>query len=290
METAEGLSIIIPACNEEDSIGAILEALFEHLGKSGLAGEVIVVDDGSTDRTAALAEGFPGLVLLRHEENRGYGAAIKTGLRRARFDWSAIIDADGTYPPESLFRLYEARDGSDMVVGARTGREVTYSPLRRLPKIFLSRYMSWIARREIPDMNSGLRVFRTDLARKYSPILPSGFSLTTTITMALMGNDYVVTYRPINYYQRKGKSHIQPVRDTLRFFRLIAMTGMYFAPMRVLGPVILVHAVGFILSFSYDLVVLKNLTDKTIILLTASFNLMAFAALAEMIRKFHEIR
>ncbi|MEO0793655.1 MAG: glycosyltransferase family 2 protein [Verrucomicrobiota bacterium] len=289
MNTRPGLTIIIPAYNEAAGVTETLKRLFEAAEQSNIEHEVIVVDDCSTDATASLVEAFPKVNLIRHRRNQGYGASIKTGMRRAKYDWTGIVDADGTYDPAKLFELYGLGENCDMVVGSRTGENVEYSTLRKIPKIFLRRFMVWIAQEDIPDMNSGLRVFRTEVGCKYMPIYPSGFSLTTTITMAMLCNQYAVKFVPIDYFTRQGVSHIKPIRDTLRFIRLIAMTGMMFAPLRILGPLIIFFFFGFVVSLFYDVFFLQNLTDKTLIFLTTGFNLSVFGALAEMIRKYREI-
>ena len=172
-----------------------------------------------------------------------------------------------------------------MVVGARTGDDVTYPLIRKIPKAFLKAYASWIARQPIPDINSGLRVFRRDLAESYLHFLPGGFSFTTTITLAMLTSYRKVLFVPIDYHPRIGKSKIKPIRDTLNFVQLIARTGMYFAPVRVLLPIIGLAALGTLISFGYDLLVEKNLTDKTVMLFMLTLNSGMFALLADMIDK-----
>lgn len=174
-----------------------------------------------------------------------------------------------------------------MVVGARTGDDVTYPLIRKIPKTFLKAYASWIARQPIPDINSGLRVFRRDLAEQYLHFLPGGFSFTTTITLAMLTSYRRVLFVPIDYHPRIGKSKIKPVRDTLNFVQLIARTGMYFAPVRVLLPIIGLSALGTFLSLCYDMFALDepNLTDKTVTLFMLTLNSAMFALLADMIDK-----
>lgn len=286
----EGLSIIVPAYQEEGAVGQTLEALIGIKQQLSVPVEIILVDDASTDGTGERADAFPEVIVIRKQRNAGYGAAIKTGLRRAKYEWAAITDADGSYPNDEIPALFAACGEADMVVGARTGADVTYSKIRAIPKIFLRRYVQWIAQRDIPDMNSGLRIFRRDLALRYLPILPNGFSFTTTITLALMCNEHIVAYRPINYFARIGSSHIRPIRDTLNFFQLIGRTGIYFAPMRLFMPLSATFFAFFLLSLGYDLFFEQNLGDKTVLLLTFAFNVGLFGALADMIRKTSQIR
>jgi glycosyltransferase involved in cell wall biosynthesis len=286
--TKPRFSVIVPCFNEQEAIVDTLQSLRENL--AGLSDyELIVINDGSTDGTAALVSELAGqdddLLVVTHDRNRGYGASLKTGIRHATSDWIAITDADGTYPNERLADLVALTERFDMVVGSRTAPGAKYPFLRRIPKYFLRVYASWLAREPIPDLNSGMRVFRKDLAEQFLNVLPDGFSFTTTITLALLTNRYRVFYLPISYTQRIGKSKIQPIRDTLRFFQLIVRTGVYFAPLRFFAPFIALLTAAFSCAFAYDVFFLRNLTDKTLILFMFTMNTMFFALLADMIDK-----
>lgn len=284
-------TLIVPAYNEEGAILETIKSLRGYLAEAGPY-EMLVVNDGSDDRTRAILEQAaaddPDLTVYHHSRNAGYGSALKTGVRRARGEFIVITDADGTYPNERVPELVsKCAEGWDMVVGARTGDDVTYPLIRKIPKVFLKAYASWIARQPIPDINSGLRVFRRDLAEKYLHILPGGFSFTTTITLAMLTSYRRVLFVPISYHPRVGKSKIKPIRDTLNFVQLIARTGMYFAPVRVFLPVIVLAALATVVSFGFDLVEAggPNLTDKTVMLFMLTLNSGMFALLADMIDK-----
>jgi glycosyltransferase involved in cell wall biosynthesis len=260
--------------------------LREHLREAGPY-ELIVVDDGSTDDTARLlreaAERDPNLRVVIHPCNRGYGASLKTGILHATAEYIVITDADGTYPNERIPELVEMAQGVDMVVGSRTGPDVHYSLIRKIPKLFLRAYASWISRTRIPDLNSGLRVFRRDLARRFFFLLSDGFSFTTTITLAMLTNHFTVRYVPINYAPRVGRSKIRPIRDTLSFFHLIFRAGTFFAPMRTLFPLAPASFALFMGSLIYDTAVLQNITEKTILLLMFSVGVFMFTLLADTI-------
>lgn len=281
-------SIIIPCYNEENAI----EETVIHLRQiipDDMEYDLVVVNDGSTDRSGeillSMAETIPSLKVVTHDKNRGYGAALKTGIKMATTEYIAITDADGTYPNERLPELVRLCQDQDMVVGARTGADVTYSKLRAFPKFFLRAWVSWISRYPVPDINSGLRVFRRDVTMRYIRILPDSFSFTTTITLAMLTNYHRVHYEPINYKERIGSSKIKPIRDTLRFIMLILRTGTYFAPMRVFAPFAMLLMFMGIGSFLYDMIQLQNLTDKTVLLFLFSLNMGMFALLADMIDK-----
>ncbi|MEM1355353.1 MAG: glycosyltransferase family 2 protein [Planctomycetota bacterium] len=284
-------TLIVPAYNEEGAILETIQSLRGYLVDAGPY-ELLVVNDGSSDRTREIleqaAEQDSGLTVYHHSRNSGYGSALKTGIRRARGTYIVITDADGTYPNERVPELVsKCAEGWDMVVGSRTGDDVTYPLIRKIPKVFLKAYASWIARQPIPDINSGLRVFRRELAERYLHILPGGFSFTTTITLAMLTSYRKVLFVPIAYHPRIGKSKIKPIRDTLNFVQLIARTGMYFAPLRVFFPVIVLAAFATLVSFGFDVFGDDgpNVTDKTIALFILTLNSGMFALLADMIDK-----
>ncbi|MFC1572479.1 glycosyltransferase family 2 protein [Candidatus Eisenbacteria bacterium] len=286
--SALDFSVVIPCFNKDRAIGLTVDQRRESLAASD-SYEMIFVDDGSTDETVAilanLASKDKRIRVIRHERNRGYGAALKTGIRRAIGELIVITDADGSYPNERIPELVALSKDADMVVGARTAANVSYPLIRKIPKLFLKAHCTWLAGQPIPDMNSGLRVFRRDLAERFLNILPDGFSFTTTITLAMMTNHYEVRYIPIGYNPRIGKSKIRPIHDTLDFFLLILRTGTYFAPTRVFLPLAGILGLGFLASLCYDLFALSNLTDKTVLLLLFSMNTALFALLADMIDK-----
>lgn len=281
-------SIVIPCFNEGGSVARTIRQI-DSAFESSPGVEVIAVDDGSKDETLEelrkLQHAVGRLRIVQHDRNRGYGAALKTGIRNAKTGLIAITDADGTYPIDELPRLIGIANEHDMVVGARTASDVSYSALRSIPKYFLRAWIQWIVKAPIPDINSGMRVFRKEMADRFVRVLPDSFSFTITITICAMRNNYRVHFEPISYYEREGKSKIKPIRDTLRFLQLIGRTGMYFAPVRILAPIIALLIIGSLASLIYDTFVLGNLTDKTVILISTLFNLGLFTLIADMIDK-----
>ena len=287
-------SIIIPCYNEKHAIRDTIEWILSVIRDSKLKNvEIIAVNDGSTDGSEQVLNALTkehhsdDLLVVHHKRNQGYGAALKTGIRRSHSDYICITDADGTYPNDRIPDLIEQISSKDldMVVGARIGPNVQYSKIRSIPKMILVPWVSFLCGTEVPDMNSGLRIFRRDRSLDFLKLLPDGFSFTTTITICLLRNRYAVEFTPISYARRIGKSHIKPIQDTLRFTQLILRTGMYFAPLRLLSPLIVALATLFSISSLYDLTILNNLTDKTVLLGFASLNVFMFALLADMIDK-----
>ncbi len=281
-------SIIVPCFNEKEAIFPAVEEIISALSED-VNYEIIVVDDGSTDGTAGILEEiesrYSQVIIIQHVTNIGYGAALKTGLRTAEGKLIVITDADGTYPNMRIQELVDCCYDKDMVVGARVGDGVEYSKVRAFAKYFLGKWASWIAKKPIPDINSGLRVMRKSVVERFMGILPDTFSFTTTITLAMLTNYYTVEFVPISYKHRVGSSKIKPIRDTLRFIMLIARTGVYFAPMRVFAPLVLFLLASASVSLFYDIFVISNLTDKTILLFLFALNAGMVALLADMIDK-----
>lgn len=291
MDPKAGFSIVIPAYNEERGAGPVMAELLETLKTQldpEIPVEVLVVDDGSSDRTCEVIAPFEGdvLRLVRHPRNRGYGAAIKTGILHAKHPWIMITDADGTYPNEFIPALLAERDFHEMVVGARTGEKAHIPLIRRPPKWVLRKLASILSRQDIPDLNSGMRIFRKDLAKKFENILPNKFSYTTTITLAMFSAGYHVKYVPINYLRREGASKIKPIQDTLNFLKLIIRTIMYFDPLRVFLPISLLFiaaSIAVAVSSYYITGVVMDVT--TVLLFVTGFQMLALGMIADMLNR-----
>ncbi|MCD4708095.1 MAG: glycosyltransferase family 2 protein [Candidatus Sabulitectum sp.] len=293
------VSVVVPAFNEAQSVKQTIQSIRKVLDTSGIAGEIVLVDDGSFDDTAALAESA-GAKVLRHQSNLGYGASLKTGIISASYDTIVITDADGTYPidmiPELIQRMKDS--SADMVVGARTGAEVAVPLIRKPFKWVVRRLAQYIVERPIPDLNSGLRVFRKGMALRYFKLYPNGFSFTSTITVASMCDNCKVEYVPINYHRRQGKSKIVPV-DFFAFVMLVLRLSVLFKPLRVFVPVSvfcfsvgflkLIHDVVMAISISNDtdasLMVLPVVSSSAIAFLLASLQILLVGMVAEALTK-----
>jgi glycosyltransferase involved in cell wall biosynthesis len=275
------LLILVPAYNEELGIAATLERLKQVVAP--LHAEILVVDDGSTDRTAELATAS-GVRVIRHDTNRGYGASLKTGLRNTDADWICITDADGTYPCERIPDLVEHMSRYDMVVGARTGANVAIPLIRRPAKMFLNVLANVLTGQKIPDLNSGLRVFKRTCSDRYMHLFPSGFSFTTTLTMSMLNDDLLVKFVPIDYFARAGQSKIRALRDTYGFFMLILRMTVIFKPLKIFLPVTGVLLACTIAVATLDIARgVAGLSDKTVILSLASLFVFLAGLLADAI-------
>ncbi|MGA1198236.1 MAG: glycosyltransferase family 2 protein [Candidatus Latescibacterota bacterium] len=278
------VSIIIPAYNEENAIVETIEQVRQVMSASQYDYELIIVNDGSTDKTGEKAR-QAGARVLNHETNHGYGAGLKTGILAAKGDWIVITDADGTYPNDRIPDLLSEAGPHDMVVGARVGDAAKIPLIRRPAKWALAQFANYLSETKIPDYNSGLRVFRKDLAKRFFKILPSGFSFTTTITLSSLCNGYRVKYIPIAYYERTGKSKIKPIRDTYRFFMLILRTTVYFNPLKVFMPISFTLFNLGIVKLAHEIYTAGGVAETSIFLVLASFQMAALGLLADMIDK-----
>ena len=275
------VTVIIPAYNEEQSIGAVLDEIKSVLTNAGLNIPVIVVDDGSTDNTGGIAKS-KGVTVIQHVENRGYGASLKTGIHRASSEFVIIMDADKTYPAQAIHQMIQYSDMYDMVVGARGWKP----SMRAFAKWCLVKLSNYLAETKIPDLNSGLRLIRKSIVERFWPILPNGFSFTTTITLAMICNGYAVKYIPIEYRARSGVSKIQPVRSTWQFLVLILRTMVYFNPLRVFIPVGLFMIFGGVFIGFYTKFVLGQLFRvTTTITVTSGVQILMLGFLADLIVK-----
>lgn len=245
------VSVVIPAYNEELAVAEQVRSIERILASQSIPHEIIVVDDGSDDNTAAEALGT-GIRVLQHPKNRGYGASLKTGILAAKYEVIVICDADGTYPADQIPFVVAKLISADMVVGARVNKEVHIPLIRQPAKWMLTWLAQNIAGQPIPDLNSGLRAFRRDTIRQYFPILSNRFSFTTTSTLALLADDYHVVYHPISYYPRVGRSKIAP-RNFMDFVILVVRMAVLFQPLKVFVPLSWLLVGLGVLKVAYDI-------------------------------------
>lgn len=227
----DGLSLVIPALNEEQGLPRVLDMLKSLQASLSIPLEVIVVDDGSSDGTAQVAQGQAATV-IRHPLRLGYGASLKDGIRKARYTWIGIIDADGSYDATELGRLLDCAGRYDMVIGARQGKLYqggwVKSPMRKVFQ-WLCTYATGV---RVPDINSGFRVFRKDLVLGQLGLLSQGFSFTTSLTMFYLLEGHVVGSVPVRYTDRLGRSKVRGLRDTLRTAQILVEMIFLYNPLK----------------------------------------------------------
>ncbi len=231
------LSIILPAYDEEAALGDDLDDIRRAMEGQPWRYEVIVVDDGSRDRTPQIAAERPWVRLLQHSFNRGNGAARTTGVQAARGRVILFTDADRTYPNDRMPEMMAMMDaGADMVIGARRVEAGTLRWLRTPAKLFIRKLAEFMTGSRIPDLNSGLRAQDRQKTLRFLSILPTTHSWVSTITIAFLSAGYAVRYLPIDYYPRVGRSTFHPIRDSYNYLSLIVRTVMYFNPLKVFLP------------------------------------------------------
>jgi glycosyltransferase involved in cell wall biosynthesis len=234
------LSIVIPAYNEENGIAEIANRVLKvkpALAKVGIHDmELLVVDDGSRDRTAEVAAAIEGVTLVRHPKNRGYGAALKTGFSQACGELIGFLDADGTYPPEYFPQLCQsALNGSDLVIGSRMAGAESQMPItRRVGNFFFANLLSLLGRQKVTDSASGMRVFKREILAHIYP-LPDGLNLTPVMSTRALHEGVSIQEIPIPYSERVGRSKLSVIHDGRVFLQSMIWTAMSYNPVRILG-------------------------------------------------------
>jgi glycosyltransferase involved in cell wall biosynthesis len=278
-----GVTFIVPCYNEAAEV--LLRTIARVQAAAETAGwvhEVIVVDDASS--RAAYDEGaLGGARLVRHKVNRGYGAALATGLRHASFPWIGIIDADGTYPAERFGEMLRLTPEYQMVVGARRWGDI--DRLRRIPKRCLTWLASFLADSSIPDLNSGMRVFHRELYDDHRRIYPQRFSFSSTLTMVGLTSGYEVCFVGIDYFQRVGRSSIHPLKDPVRFGYQLLRLSLYFRPLRFFLPLSALIGIIAVARGLRDLVLNNHFGGLTLVLFFMAFQVFFFGLIAEIINK-----
>jgi len=279
-------SMVIPVYNEEASVEKVLNEVKEALNQLDAPYEIIVVNDNSTDKSMDIVKQHGGIRIINHEINRGYGASIKSGVNAAKSNTIIIIDADGTYPASEIPKLVNYTDSYDLVSSARVGKDVSIPLIRRFGKFFLHRLINFLSGQHIPDMNSGLRVFKKDVFMKYASLCPSGFSISTTLLLACLHNGHPVKFVPINYLPRKGRSKIKIFRDGFNFVLLILRSITYFNPLKIFIPLSIAFFAAALFMAFFSIYFLGKFTDVTVLLLFISSILIGlFGLIADAISK-----
>ncbi|MCL5957701.1 MAG: glycosyltransferase family 2 protein [Chloroflexi bacterium] len=277
MSENPSLSVIIPAYNEADVVAEVV---------SGVRGvrpdaEIIVVDDASTDGTGRIAKEL-GVVVVRHPYNKGNGAAVKSGLRRARGEIVLLMDADGQHDAEDVEDLLAPLGDYDMVVGARTTESDT-SIIRDLGNFLLNRMASYLVGIQIPDLTSGFRAMKREVIMEFIHLLPNAYSYPTTSTLSLLKAGYSVKFTPIKMHRRVGKSKVKLLRDGVRFVLIILKMITLYSPLKVFFPI---SAILFLLGSAYAVYTIAtqvHITNSSVLLISMSIIIFLIGLVSEQV-------
>jgi polyisoprenyl-phosphate glycosyltransferase len=293
---APHVSIVLPCYNEEAHLLQELQRICAAMDESGYSYELIGVDDASTDSTLSVLQHaeleFPHLKVVSFRRNGGAGTVRRIGSQMARGTIVVWTDADMTYPNEripELVRMLDEDLSIDQVVGARTSEEGTHKLLRVPAKWLIRKIAEMLTNQKIPDLNSGLRAMRRDVALPYLHLLPPGFSCVTTITLAFLSNQHDITYVPIDYAKRAGKSKFKFVKDAYRYILQVLRMVMYFNPLKVLMPPAIWLIVIGLCKMVYDLIAHPfKLAENTVLTFLAGLIIGSLALLADLIVRSRE--
>ncbi len=277
------VSIVLPVYNERGHIEQELQRIRSSMDASNYTYEIIVIDDGSSDGSGDLLREIEGIRLIQFAQNRGSGSSRRIGTNAARGEIVVWTDVDMTYPNDEMPALIDELDGVDQVVGARTSEQGTVKALRVPAKWGIRKLASYLTSTPIPDLNSGFRAMRRDVALQFLHLLPPGFSCVTTITMTFLNNGYSVKYVPIEYGERSGESKFHWYRDTKRYLLQVVRLIMMYNPLRVLMPIALSLLGMGLVKLVYDLVT-KNFRPaaNTLLIFSAAFAVVLVAVLADL--------
>lgn len=283
------VSVVLPVFNEEGHLRAEVDRISAGLRGSAYTYEILIVDDGSTDGTAAILDDLEDrddIRVMRLAVNRGSGYARKVGTRAARGAIVVWTDADMTYPNDRIVQLVDDLDGYEQVVGARRSEAGRHRWARVPAKWFIRRLAMYLTRTRIPDLNSGFRAFRREVALPHLHLLPTGFSCVTTITMAFLANGHPIRYVPIDYEQRAGESKFHWRRDTGQYLLQVVRMIMTFNPLRVflpIGGILLAAAFGKIV---YDVIDKDfRISSNAVILTIVSLQIVATGLIADLVAR-----
>ena len=274
---SSNVSIVLPAFNEEQSIGKTIREIRELYPDI----EILVIDDGSSDNTAQEAVSA-GAHVMKHPQNIGNGAAIKTGLRYASGDWILMMDADGQHKPADIEKLLQYKDTYDMVVGAR-GKGSTTSLHRDFANLIYNWLATYITKFKVEDLTSGFRLVKNERVRKFIYLLPNTFSYPSTITMAYLRSGLSIKYVPIKTEARKGKSKIKLFQDGTRFLLIITRIATLFSPFRVFLPVSFILFASGLCYYLYTYITEHRFTNMSALLLSSAIIIFMMGLVSEQV-------
>ena len=285
------ISVIVPVYNEESAILQTLDDINKTL-EDFLQNEIIVVNDGSTDTTLdkVRESNIKNLRIINHIENLGYGRSLSDGIMVAKYNCIAIIDGDGSYPAEMIKHLYDYYPQYDMIVGARKGKEYKRGIFKRLSRILFSYSVAYVIGKKVPDVNSGLRIFKKDVVMRFQHSFCTGFSFTTVLTLFFFLNHYYVKYVPIDYAKRKGKSKVSHFKDTLRSTQIIAEAVLYYNPLKLFLLLAALSSIfGIILEIvNYSIFRIDFLSILSAIFIASFFPIFGLGLIANQIKQVYK--
>lgn len=278
------VSVVLPVYNEEGHLGEEINRIRSALSSSPYSFEIIAVDDGSTDGSLEALRAIDDIRVIAFTENRGTGSARKAGTRAAQGRVVVWTDVDMSYPNDEIPRIVKELEGYDQVVGARTSEQGTARLLRGLAKWLIRKLASYLVRKPIPDLNSGLRAFRRDVALQFLHLLPKGFSCVTTMTMSFLTYGYSVKHVPIDYFPRSGRSKFHWWEDTKRYVTQVIRMILSYEPLRIFLPVGIGLGLLGVGKLGYDWITRDfALAGNTLAILFASFQILAIGFLADLV-------
>ena len=285
------VTIVLPVFNEVGHLQDEIDRIRKAMDNSEYTYEILVVDDGSTDGSGERLREIDGIRLMQFATNRGSGSARKYGSMSARGKIIVWTDVDMTYPNDEIPELLDAMDGYDHIVGARTSEQGTVKLLRTPAKWFIRKLASYLTGVRIPDLNSGLRAFRTDVGEQFFHLLPRGFSCVTTLTLSFLANGYSIKYVPIDYFPREGESKFHWWKDTRRYvLQVIRMTLMY-EPLRVFGPPAAIVGLVGVAKVVYDIIDKDfRIATNTLVVLGVAFGVGLLGMLADLLVQLNKRR
>lgn len=279
------VSIIVPVYNEEEALGKVIDDIKRAMNQVNYSYEILVVDDKSTDKSVEVAKS-KNVNVIGRENKGGSGAARKTGIINAKGEIIVMLDGDGTYDANDIPKMLSYFPKYDQVNGARTKEEGRMKVFRVPAKWFIKKLACYLAKTNIPDLNTGLKAFKKDIMMKYLWVIPDGFSCVTSMTLAFLTNGHSVKYIPSKYYKRIGKSKFHPIKDTIQYIQTVLRMIIYFNPLKILGPAsIILFLTGIIVSIISYLLIGVILDVTTLILVVSSFQLIAIGMVADLIVK-----
>ena len=276
------LSVVIPVYNEEMAVRQTITEIMDELNKLDIKYEFIIVDDNSTDSSINKIKDLD-IKIIKHRMNLGGGAARVNGMRYAEGKIILQSDADGTYPCDKIPEMLEELKSADMVIGARKYEKAkNFKFLRVLVKWFIKKFASYLSNTEIPDLNSGFRAYKRDIALRYDYLYPSSHSIMSTMTLAFLIDNRNVKFVDIEYRERIGKSTFHPIKDTYNYVLSTMRAITYFHPFKITTHLTFIFSIFLLVYLIRDLI-LKNIADTTVLLLIVTVIVFLFGMLFDLL-------